>query len=196
MKGEAEPAIQLLTEQGIVRVPTGKWQVDPAHSSVEFEIKHLMIATVRGRFSEFEGTIVAAEDIYDSKAWGVVKTASIDTNEPKRDAHLRSPDFFDVERYPELTFESTWIDPLGGAGFDVVGNLTIKDVTREVELRATIEGAERDPWGQYRLGVRVRGRIDRRDFGLTWQQALEGGGLLIGDEVKLLIDISAVRAEP
>ena len=186
---------ELQTEQGIARVPTGTWHVDPTHSSVEFEIKHMMIATVRGRFTEFEGTIVAAEDIVDSRAFGVVKAASIDTNEPTRDEHLRSPEFFDVERYPEIRFESTEIRPLGEAAFDVAGNLTIKDVTREVELRATLEGAQRDPWGNDRIGIRVRGSIDRKDFGLTWQRMLERGGYLLGDEVKILIDISAVRAD-
>jgi polyisoprenoid-binding protein YceI len=187
-------ATELQTEQGVVRVPTGTWRVDPDHSSIEFEIKHMMIATVRGRFREFEGTIVAAEDIADSRAFGVVKTASIDTNQPDRDAHLRSPDFFDVERYPEIRFESTRIEPLGGPRFRTVGNLTIKDATREVELEVTVEGAQRDPWGNDRVGLRARGAIDRKDFGLRWQQALETGGFLLGDEVKILIEISAVRA--
>jgi polyisoprenoid-binding protein YceI len=186
---------QLQTEQGIVRVPRGTWQVDPAHSSVEFEIKHMMIATVRGRFTEFEGTIVAAEDLADSRAYGVVMAASIDTNNAERDAHLRSADFFDVERYPEIRFESTRIEPLGGPRFRLLGDLTIKDVTREVELEATVEGAERDPWGNDRVGIRVRGTIDRTEFGLRWQQALETGGFLLGNEVRVLVDVSAVRTE-
>jgi polyisoprenoid-binding protein YceI len=184
---------RLETEQGVVRVPTGTWHVDAAHSSVEFEIKHMMIATVRGRFKEFEATIVAAQDIADSRAFGVVKTGSIDTNQPDRDAHLRSPEFFFVEHYPEIHFESTRIDPLGGPRFRVRGDLTIKDVTREITLEATLEGAERDPWGNDRIGMRVRGSIDRKDFGLKWQQALESGGFLLGDEVRINIEISAVR---
>jgi polyisoprenoid-binding protein YceI len=187
-------ATQLQTEQGIVRVPTGTWNVDPDHSSVEFEIKHLMIATVRGRFTEFEGKLIAAEDIADSRAYGVVKAASIDTSQPDRDAHLRSAEFFDVERYPEIRFESKRIDPLGGPTFRVAGDLTIKDVTREVELEATVEGAQRDPWGNDRVGMRARGTIDRRDFGLTWQKALETGGFLLGDEVRIMVEVSAVRA--
>jgi polyisoprenoid-binding protein YceI len=186
-------ATQLQTEQGIVRVPTGTWHVDPAHSSIEFEIKHMMIATVRGRFTEFEGTVVAAEDIADSRAYGLVKTASIDTNDRSRDEHLRSPDFFDVERYPEIRFESTRIQPAGGRGYDVFGRLTIKDVTREVQLESTVEGADRDPWGNDRVGIRARGTINRKDFGLTWQRALESGGFLVGEDVRLLIDLSAVR---
>jgi polyisoprenoid-binding protein YceI len=185
---------QLATEQGIVRIPTGIWHVDPTHSSVEFEIKHMMIATVRGRFKEFEGTIEAAEDIADSRVYGVVKAASIDTNEPTRDQHLRSADFFDVEHYPDIQFESTRIEPLGGPRFRVVGKLTIKDVTREVELESTVEGAQRDPWGNDRVGLRVTGEINRKEFGLTWQQSLETGGLLLGEVVKVIVDISAVRA--
>jgi polyisoprenoid-binding protein YceI len=187
-------ATELQTEQGIVRVPTGTWHVDPAHSSVEFEVKHMMIATVRGRFNEFEGTIEAAEDINDSRVYGKVKTASIDTNDPTRDAHLRSADFLDVDNYPEITFQSTDIDPLGGPEFRVTGELTIKGVTRTVELDSTVEGAERDPWGNERVGVRVRGTIDRKDFGLTWQKMLESGGFLVGEQVKILVDVSAVKA--
>jgi polyisoprenoid-binding protein YceI len=183
----------LQTEQGVVRVPTGTWHVDPAHSSVEFEIKHMMIATVRGRFKEFEGTLIAAENIADSRAFGFVKTASIDTNQPERDAHLRSPDFFDAERYPEIRFESTRIEPLGGARYRVRGDLTIKDVTREIELEASVEGAQRDPWGNDRVGMQAHGTINRKDFGLRWQQALETGGLVVGDEVRMLVDISAVK---
>lgn len=186
-------ATELQTEKGVVRVPTGTWHVDPAHSSVEFEIKHLMIATVRGRFREFEGTIVAAEDIRDSRTFGTVETASVDTNQPDRDAHLRSPDFFDCERYPKARFESTSIEPLGGPEFRVRGKLTIKDVTRDVEFSATVEGAQRDPWGNERVGFRACGSIDRKEFGLTWQQALETGGFVLGDTVKIIIDISAVR---
>jgi polyisoprenoid-binding protein YceI len=186
-------ATELQTERGVVRVPTGTWRVDPAHSSVEFEIKHMMIATVRGRFRELEGTIVAADDIRESRASGVVKAASIDTNHPDRDAHLRSPDFFDVERYPEIRFGSTRIEPLGGPNYRVIGDLTIKDVMREVALETTVEGVTRDPWGNERVGMRARGTIDRKDFGLRWQQALETGGLLLGDEVRILIEISAVR---
>jgi polyisoprenoid-binding protein YceI len=184
----------LQTEQGVVRVPLGTWNVDPAHSSVEFSIKHMMIATVHGRFKDFEGTIEAAENINDSKVVGVVRTASIDTNELTRDEHLRGPDFFDTEHYPEARFESSRIVPLGGASFRVIGDLTLKSVTREVEMEATIEGFEKDPWGNDRVGVSLRGTIDRTDFGLTWQRALETGGYLVGEQVNIAIDISAVRA--
>jgi len=181
------------SEQGIVRVPAGVWHIDPAHSSVEFQIKHMMIATVKGRFTDFEGDIVAAPDIADSRVRGVVRTASVDTNEPTRDAHLRSADFFDAERYPEITFASTQISPLGGPRFRVVGDLTIKETTREIALECTVEGSERDPWGNDRIGLRARGAIDRKDFGLTWQTLLESGGFMVGDEAKIVIEVSAVR---
>jgi polyisoprenoid-binding protein YceI len=185
---------ELQTEQGNVRVPTGTWHVDPAHSSVEFEVKHMMIATVHGRFREFDGTIEAAEDINDSRVYGKVKAASIDTNDETRDAHLRSADFLDVAKHPQITFESTHIEPLGGPEFRMTGDLTIKGVTRTVELDSTVEGAELDPWGNERVGIRVRGQIDRKEFGLTWQKMLESGGFLVGGEVKILVDVSAVKA--
>jgi polyisoprenoid-binding protein YceI len=186
-------ATSLETEQGVVRVPSGTWHVDPAHSSIEFEVKHMMIATVRGRFTEFEGAIEAAEDIHDSRVYGVVKAASIDTNEPTRDAHLRSPDFLDVESYPEIRFESKRIEPLGGPKFRVVGDLTITNVTREIMFEATVEGADSDPWGNPRIGIRLRGEIDRTDFGLRWQQLLASGAFLVGETVKIEVEISAVK---
>jgi polyisoprenoid-binding protein YceI len=185
---------ELQTQQGIVRLPTGRWEVDPIHSSVGFEVKHMMISTVRGHFREFEGTLEAAEDYHDSRAWGSVKVASIDTNNADRDEHLRSPDFFDAEHYPEMRFASTRIEHVELGTYRVSGDLTIKDVTREIELEANVEGAAIDPWGKERVGVAVRGTIDRTEFGLTWQQPLTSGGLLVGENVALRLDISAVRA--
>jgi polyisoprenoid-binding protein YceI len=186
---------QLQTEQGMVRVPAGTWHVDPTHSSVGFEVKHLMIATVRGHFSEFEGTIEAAEDDpSNSRVWGSVDVASIDTGNADRDAHLRSEDFFDVERYPQARFESSQIHHVEGGRYRLTGDLTIKDQTREVEFEACVDGAAEDPWGNERVGITVRGTIDRKEFGLTWQQMLASGGMLVGEDVKILIDVSAVRA--
>ena len=185
---------QLQTEQGIVRVPTGTWTVDPIHSSVGFEVKHMMISIVRGHFKQYEGKLAAAEDYHDSRVWGSARVASIDTNNADRDEHLRGPDFFDAEHWPSITFESTAIEHVEGGSYRVSGDLTIKGVTREIEVKANVEGAAVDPWGKDRVGVAIRGSIDRTDFGLTWQQALAGGGLLVGDQVALRIDISAVRA--
>jgi len=185
-------ASELETERGIVRVPTGTWAVDPAHSSVEFRIKHMMAATVRGRFGEFEGTIEAAPHYHDSKVSGTIRTASIDTNEPKRDEHLRSADFFDADNHPEISFESKTIEHLRRGDYRVLGDLTMHGETREIVLEGTVHGIERDPWGNDRVGVELRGTISRGDFGLRWQQALETGGVLVGDEVRIAADISAV----
>jgi polyisoprenoid-binding protein YceI len=184
---------QLQTEEGVVRVPAGIWNVDPAHSSVGFEVKHMKIATVRGHFKEFEGTIEAADDPADCRAYGTVKVASIDTGNADRDAHLRSPDFFDAERYPEMRFVSTNIEHLTGGNFRIVGELTIRDQVREIELEGIVNGADEDPWGNERVGVSIRGTINRTDFGLRWQQVLAGGGFLVGEEVDVVIDVSAVR---
>jgi polyisoprenoid-binding protein YceI len=181
-------------QQGIVRVPTGTWTIDPIHSSVGFEVKHLMISTVRGHFKRYEGTLEAAEDYHDSRVWGSVDVASIDTNNIDRDQHLLSPDFFDAEHYPQITFESTEIEHIVLGTYRVTGDLTIKDVTREVQVEATVEGAAADPWGNDRVGIAVRGSIDRTEFGLTWQQTLANGGLLVGEQVALRLDISAVRS--
>jgi polyisoprenoid-binding protein YceI len=131
----------------MVRVPAGTWHVDPSHSSVAFEVKHLMIATVRGHFGDFEGTIEAAEDDpANSRVYGSVRVASIDTGNADRDEHLRGPDFFDVGRYPEARFESTRIEHIEGGHYRLAGNLTIKDETREVEFEGCVDGAAEDPW--------------------------------------------------
>ena len=183
----------LQTESGIVRVPAGVWNIDVTHSSVGFEVKHMMIATVRGHFREFEGTIESGDSPEECRAYGSVNVASIDTGHPDRDAHLRGPDFFDVEHYPEIRFESTEVEHLGGNVHKIIGNLMIKDQTRAVEFEATIEGAGEDPWGNDRVGVAVRGTVNRNDFGLTWQQRLAAGGLLVGEDVTIVIDASCVR---
>ena len=189
-------ATDLDTDHGIVRVPTGTWTVDPAHSSVEFRIKHMMISTVRGRFGEFEGTIEAAPDYHDSTVRGTIKTASIDTNEPRRDDHLRSADFFDVEEYPEIAFASTQVEHVRKGDFRVGGELTMHGETRPVEFEVTVHGVTKDPQGQDRVGLEVRGTISRGEFGLRWQQALETGGVLVCDEVRIAADIAAVCTHP
>src|SRR5829696_1134515 len=171
----------------------GAWTVDPSHSSVEFQLKHLGIATVKGFFSDFEGSLEVSED-GKIRASGSVKAASVNTREPQRDEHLRSADFFDADNYPELRFQSKSVEQLDEDSYRIVGDLTIRGVTREVELDAVTEGVERDPWGNTRLGLEVVGQIDREDFGLTWNRALESGGVLVGKKVKILLDLSAVKA--
>lgn len=172
--------------------PTGSWKVDPAHSSVTFQVKHMMIATVRGRFDEFEGTLTT-DQAGGLRAEGIIRAASINTNEARRDEHLRSADFFEAETYPEIRFASTGIEHVKNDVYRVSGTLTIKDVTRPIELEAQAEGTGQDPWGNERAGVTATGEINRTHFGLRWNQALEAGGVLVGDKVRLAIDISAVR---
>jgi polyisoprenoid-binding protein YceI len=175
------------------RVPTGTWAIDPAHSRVEFQVKHLGIATVRGHFARFNGTLALGDDLAAARAFGVVEAASIDTNDEGRDAHLRSPDFFDTEQHPEIAFSSTAITPTGDETFEITGELTLHGVTRELTLQAEITGAEQDPWGNERVGLEVRGELDRDDYGMTFNQALGSGNVLVSDKVKLQLDISAVK---
>jgi polyisoprenoid-binding protein YceI len=189
-------ATELDTERGIVRVPTGTWTVDPVHSSVEFRVKHMMISTVRGRFGEFAGTIEAAADYHQSKVRGTIKAASVDTNEPRRDDHLRSADFFDVEHHPEITFESAGIEHLEKGNYRVGGELTMHGETRPVQFEVTVHGVTKDPQGQDRVGLEIRGTLSRGEFGLRWQQALETGGVLVGDEIRVSADISATCTSP
>ena len=186
---------QLETDRGIVRVPTGRWTVDRSHSSVEFRIKHMMVSTVRGHFGEFEGTIEAAPEYHDSKVQGTIQAASIDTNETRRDEHLRSADFFDVENHPTIEFASTRIEHAGRGDYRVTGDLTMHGETHPVTLDVTVHGVTRDAQGQDRVGLEARGTLSRSDFGLRWQQALETGGVLVGDEVRISADIAAVCNE-
>ena len=173
-------------------IPPGSWQIDSAHSSIEFQAKHLMIAKVKGRFREFAGALEAGED-GTLTASGTIQTASIDTDEPRRDEHLRSADFFEVDAYPEIAFFSTSIAPIGGTGFRVVGDLSIRGVTKPITLTGGVEGTGRDPYGNDRVALELRGELNRSDFGLTWNQALETGGVVVGDTIKLELELSLVK---
>ena len=174
-------------------VPTGTWTVDPAHSKVGFAVKHMGIANVRGEFTEFEGTLEIAEDLSSAKAYGTVTAQSVDTNEPQRDDHLRSPDFFDVAQFPELRFESTSVEALDDEEFRITGKLTIHGVTNEIVLHADVQGTDIDPWGNERVGLEVSGQLSRGDYGMKFNQALGSGNMLVADKVKLALDISAVK---
>ena len=169
------------------------WQLDPAHTHVEFSVKHLMIARVKGRFAGVTGTVALGGDPADSSVDVVIDAASVDTREAKRDAHLRSADFFDVERFPTIAFRSREVRPTGAGDFSVVGDLTIRDVTRDVTLEVTDEGRGTDPWGGERAGFSATTEIDRRDFGLTWNQALEAGGVLVGNEIRIALEVELVK---
>jgi len=171
------------------------FQLDPAHSSVGFAVRHMMFAKVRGRFGSFHGTVALdAEDVTRSKVTVDIDAASIDTGTPDRDYHLRSADFFDAELFPKLTFESTKIEALGGEKYAVHGRLTIRDVTRDVVLQAEYGGLAKDPWGNQRALFTASGSLDRREFGLKWNQALEAGGVLVGERVDLELEVQAVHA--
>jgi polyisoprenoid-binding protein YceI len=174
-------------------IAQGTWNIDPAHSSVEFQVKHMGLATVKGFFSEFEGSLEVAED-GSTSASGTVKAATISTRSDQRDEHLRSPDFFDAETYPELSFQSTAIEQLDEETYRITGDLTIHGTTKEIVFEGVTQGVDQDPWGNTRIGLEVVGQIERSDFGLNWNQALESGGVLVGKKVKILLDLSAVKA--
>ena len=172
---------------------TTTWTIDPTHSHVEFSVRHLMIATVKGRFADVQGTVIIDEtDPVRSELDITINPASIDTRVAQRDEHLRSADFFDVEKYPTITFKSRRIER-DGDDLRVIGDLTLHGVTREITLDVTSHGRQTDPWGGQRAGFEATGKIKRTDFGLTWNQALETGGVVVGDDVKISIDVELVR---
>jgi polyisoprenoid-binding protein YceI len=171
------------------------YSIDKAHSEATFQVRHLL-TRVRGRFSDFEGTIeYDQERPEDSSASITVRAASVDTNERDRDAHLRSADFFDVETYPALTFRSTAIARKGTAGFELAGDLTIHGVTRPVTFDVNFLGKAKDPWGNERIAFEAEATVNRKDYGLNWNAALETGGFLVGDEVKISLSVQAIPVQ-
>jgi polyisoprenoid-binding protein YceI len=174
--------------------PTTTWTVDPAHTEVGFAVKHLMISTVRGRFGAVEGTVATNEaDPSQSKIDVTVDVTSIDTRQEMRDNHLRSADFFDAENHPKMHFVSKKFVGDITDDFKVVGDLTIRGNTHEVTLDVTPTGRGNDPWGNERAGFEAKGKISRKEFGLEWNQALETGGVVVGDEVKISIDVELIK---
>jgi polyisoprenoid-binding protein YceI len=175
-------------------VKTTTWTIDTAHSVLEFAVKHMMFTTAKGRFQEFSGIIeFDRQDIENASVEVVIQTTSIDTSTADRDGHLRSADFFDVENFPTATFRSLRVEPRSGNDFRIIGDLTIKDTTREIELDATFQGTGVNPMGMEVAGFEARGAFSRKDFGLTWNQALESGGVLVSDEVRLNLEIQASK---
>lgn len=174
------------------------WKLDASHSLVEFSARHMMITTVKGRFTELSGTVQFDEtDPSDAGVTVEITAASLTTGVAQRDDHLRSGDFLDVENFPVIRFRSRRVEGLStvpGSTFRVIGDLTIRDVTREVVLEAAFEGTGMDPWGGERASFSASAALDRRDFGLTWNQALETGGVLVGNEIRLSFEVQAVRA--
>jgi polyisoprenoid-binding protein YceI len=175
-----------------VSIPAGVYNVDPSHSSVGFAVKHMGIATVRGEFRTFQGTLDLTGDAPVLR--GTVDIASIDTRDEQRDGHLKSPEFFDIEQHPQITFHSTAADASEDGAIRLSGEITIKGITKPIELTGTIAENGEDPWGNQRVGVEVEGTVDRRDFELKWNQTLPNGNLLVSNNVKLVVSVSAVKA--
>ena len=176
-------------------VAVSTWNIDPVHSVAEFKVKHMMISNVKGRFTGVSGALLFDQsDITRSQIKATIDAATIDTREAQRDAHLKSADFFDVDKFPTLTFESTQIVPRGNDELAVKGNLTIHGVTREVVF--SVEGPTapgKDPWGNTRIGLSATTKINRKDYGLSWNAALETGGILVGDDVNITIEAQFIK---
>lgn len=170
----------------------GTWAIDPSHSTVQFVVRHMMVAKVRGRFASFDGTVTIGEEPSVSSVTASIDAASIDTGDSKRDEHLRSADFLDVEQYPTLAFASRAVRDNGDGTYTVEGDLTIHGSTRPVELALEYLGVSPDPWGGTRAGFEARTEISRKDFGLEWNVALEAGGFLVGDKVQIELGIETV----
>lgn len=174
---------------------TNSWILDTSHSGVHFTVRHMVFSKVRGRFSRFTGAIELDDaDVTRSRVAVDIEAASIDTDHAQRDEHLRAPDFFDAAAYPALRFRSTRVEKLSDERLRVIGELTIRDVTREVPLAVEYGGRGKDPWGNERIGFVAKAAIDRKDFGLTWNQLLEAGGVLVGERIEIEIDVEAVKA--
>jgi polyisoprenoid-binding protein YceI len=174
---------------------TTNWNIDPAHSGINFSARHMVVSKVRGRFAKYTGAIQIEDgDLTRSVVEVTIDAASLDTGVADRDTHLRSPDFLDVEKFPALRFRSKHIEKLADARYRVIGDLTIRDVTREVPVDVEYGGQAADPWGNERAGFVARASVDRKDFGLQWNQVLEAGGVLVGDRVDIEIDVEAVQA--
>jgi polyisoprenoid-binding protein YceI len=171
-----------------------QWTIDASHTDVEFAVRHLMISTVKGRFADVSGTVeLDPERPAEARADVTIQVGSIDTRNAERDAHLRSPDFFDVDEYPVMTYRSRRVESLGHGTLRVLGDLTIRGTTREVPLTVTPGGLIKDPWGNVRVGYSATAVINRSAFGLTWNKALEAGGVLVGEEVTINLELELVR---
>ncbi|PRY59329.1 polyisoprenoid-binding protein YceI [Knoellia remsis] len=170
------------------QLPAGTWAVDPAHTEVGFVARHLMVSKVRGTFTEVEGTVQAAEDITKSTVEVTAQIASVNTGSEDRDNHLRSGDFFDAEQWPTMTFRSTSFD-----GEKLTGDLTIRDVTKPVTFDVEFGGVGQDPWGNTKAGFEATATVNRKDWGLTWNAAVEGGGVLVSDKITITIDVQLAK---
>jgi polyisoprenoid-binding protein YceI len=171
-----------------------KWLIDPAHTQIQFKVKHLVISTVTGSFDTFEGGMESSsEDYTDANVWFSADTSSVNTNAPDRDTHLKSADFFDAANHPKLTFKSTGIQKKSKDNFALTGDLTIRGNTHPIELDVTYGGLMKDPWGNIKVGFELTGKLHRKEFGLNWNAITEAGGLVVSDEVRILINVELSR---
>ncbi len=175
------------------KLTPGTWTVDAVHSNIGFVVRHLVVAKTRGRFGDFEGTITIAEDPLQSKVEASIKTVSVDTGDEGRDNHLRTGDFFEAEKYPTMTFASTSITP-DGSDYKLAGDLTIKGVTKPVTFDLEFEGVVTDPWNNLKAGFTAEAEVNRKEWGLDYNAVLEAGGLMIGEKVKLTLEIEALKS--
>ena len=185
--------MSLLAAPSLADLTPGTWNVDASHSTIGFVARHLMVSKVRGRFASFAGTLTIADDPLASKVEATADAASITTGDDNRDGHLKSADFFDVENFPTVTFASTGIDR-DGSDFVLHTDLTIKGVTKPVDFELEFDGVSADPWGGTRVGFTAKAEINRKDWGLEWNVALEAGGVVVGEKVKIELEIEAIRA--
>ncbi|KGN42909.1 YceI family protein [Knoellia aerolata] len=171
-----------------VQLPSGTWTIDASHTEVGFVARHLMVSKVRGTFREVSGTVEVAEDVTQSSVEVAAQIASVETGSPDRDTHLKSADFFDAEQFPAMTFRSTSFD-----GATLAGDLTIKDVTKPVTFDVEFGGVGQDPWGNTKAGFEATTTVNRKDWGLTWNAAVEGGGVLVSDKITITIDVQLAK---
>jgi polyisoprenoid-binding protein YceI len=193
MSTQTTPTIPTRTVDGVEVPAPGTYELDPSHSSVNFSVRHLMVSKTKGRFADFAGTVTIAEDPLESSVEVEIQTASVDTRDETRDGHLRSADFFDADVNPVITYRSTTVTPGAKGTWDVEGQLTVRGVTKAVPLSVSFEGGAVDPWGNPRIGFEAHTELDREAFGLTWNQTLETGGVLVGKAVKIDIEAEAVQ---
>ena len=185
--------LNVRTFEGLDIPEAGTFSIDTSHSAAAFSVRHLMVSKTKGRFTDFSGDITIAESPLDSSVNVVIQTASITTGDEQRDGHLRSADFLDVENHPTLEFKSTSVRHVKGDKFEVTGDLTVRGITKPVTLDLEYTGAALDPWGGQRAAFSATTKINREDFGLTWNQALETGGVLVGKDVAIDLEVEAVR---
>jgi polyisoprenoid-binding protein YceI len=179
----------------VVEAQTARWDIDPDHSLIEFRVAHMVVSKTSGRFTDYRGFVEMDVDAKTFKTIeATINAESINTNQEKRDAHLRNADFLDVKQFPTMTYQMTQYQKLGDA-YAVIGNLTLRGITKEVVLTMTFNGATKDPWGNIRAGFTADGKLNRKDFGMVWNKILDNGGLVVGDEVHIHLDIECIKAK-